>query len=112
MSYFGDDPAHRNSDPDTSRSAKRYGLTEDRKLAVKVHARHPHGLTDYELAGITGKQQNSIGKRRTEMLHCGYVEDSGLRRPNPSTNSGCIVWRITSTGLTLARFIERTEIGL
>jgi hypothetical protein len=109
VSYFGDDPAHRNTDPDTSRKAKRYGLTDDRKLAVKVHARHPHGLTDYELANITGKQQNSIGKRRTEMLHCGYVADSGNRRPNPATNSGCIVWRITGAGLALARWIEAME---
>ena len=92
MSHF------RNDDPDTSRNAKVFGFTKDRIMVLRCHARHPAGLTDYELAAITGRQQNSVGKRRTELRDQGYIMDSSLRRPAPS-GSSCIVWSITGAGI-------------
>ena len=49
------------------------------------------GLTDYELAELVGRQQNSAGKRRGELCKMGLVRDSGMRRLGP-TCSPCIVW--------------------
>jgi len=89
-------PLARNTDPVTSHMAAR--LTEpradtNRALALQVLREHPDGLTDYELADLTGLQQNSIGKRRGELRDAGFVEDSGKRRKTPSGAQG-IVWRV------------------
>lgn len=63
------------------------------------------GLTDFELANITGIQQTSIGKRRGELRDAGYVEALELdgvkvRRLSP-TGAPAQVWRITQEGLDL-----------
>ncbi len=107
---FDEPPASRNTDPETSHNAKQFRLTEDRIDVLAVHAGHPQGLTDYELAGIMGRQQNSVGKRRTELRDHGYVEDSTLRRPAPS-GSSCIVWRVTAKGEELNRMLQRRLVG-
>ena len=96
MGLFDDEPGYRNTDPSTSRHAKKFNLNKDRVLALEVHGRNPDGLTDYELAGITGKQQNSIGKRRGELCDYGFVEEKipQTKRKGPS-GSWCLVWSIT-----------------
>ena len=66
----------------------------DRARALQVHRANPDGLTDYELADLMGRQQNSAGKRRGELVELGYVVDSGTRRPAPS-GAKAIVWRVT-----------------
>jgi len=102
----------RNDDHDTSKNAKVFGLTEDRALVLDWHVRRPQGLTDYELAAYTGRQQNSVGKRRTELFQAGYVDKTDMRRPAPS-GSGCIVWRVNSRGFALhAQEQARKEMGL
>ena len=101
----------RNNDPDTSRAAKRRGIARDQNAVLEVHTQHPNGLTDYDLAGIMGRQQNSVGKRRTELRDKGFVEATPLRRPAPS-GSLCIVWRITPAGMAEYRsliFSGRTQ---
>jgi hypothetical protein len=109
IDIFSDPPAHRHTDPDTSRNAKQYNLKGDRIAVLVAHSRVPDGMTDYELAAMVGKQQNSAGKRRTELRDHGYVEETPLRRPAPS-GSLCIVWRITPAGAAMARLFERQEL--
>jgi hypothetical protein len=103
-------PGVRNSDPDTSRKAANrhdVGRDTDRAKALLCHYdKRIDGLTDYELADLMGRQQNSAGKRRTELRDSGMVEDTGMRRPAPS-GSPCIVWRITSFGIALAEGMQK-----
>jgi hypothetical protein len=64
--------------------------------------------TDYDLAAATGRQQNSIGKRRLECQRAGFVEPTGEKRPNPETGTPCLVWRITEEGRD---FLRRAKEG-
>ena len=84
----------RRTDPDTSHRAARTtrpNAGTNRAVALDVLQRWPAGLTDFELAEITGLQQTSIGKRRGELRDAGLVRDTGRRRPSPS-GSPSIVW--------------------
>jgi hypothetical protein len=74
-----------------------------RMLALKLHYENPEGLTDFELAKLSGWQQTSIGKRRGDLMNPKYfptplVEKTGLTRPSPS-GSPARVYRITETGI-------------
>lgn len=98
-------PAARTTDPVTShqaaaRTPKVRG--EDRIKALKMHALHSGGLTDFELAGLMDRQQTSAGKRRGELRDLGLIEQTEERRAAPS-GAQAIVWRITATGLLAAR---------
>lgn len=89
-------PAARLTDPETSRlaaEARPEGKTSDR-ARVLDHLKDvwPAGLTDYELAALMDRQQNSVGKRRSELVALGLVEWAGTHRPAPS-GSPCRVWR-------------------
>lgn len=90
-------PAARLTDPETSQIAARLdvgGRANDRTRVLELLGRvYPDGLTDYELAALTGKQQNSIGKRRSELTAAGLVEFAGFHRPSP-TGSPCRVWKL------------------
>lgn len=99
-------PARR-TDPETSHEAREDAAphaSRGRRLVLIMLLLHG-GLTDYELAELTGWQQNSIGKRRGELMAGGLVrasrrEDGSLvKRPAPS-GSKCIVWEITEKGRT------------
>jgi len=74
-----------------------------RMLALQTLAENPNGLTDFELADLTGRQQTSIGKRRGELFKAGLVEvavdaiGSPIKRPSPS-GSAALVWRVTAIG--------------
>ena len=91
------DPWHgvRLTDPDTSVLAALLdpkGRDTIRKRVARASvAALPGGLTDYDLADLTGRQQNSVGKRRGELMAEGFIRDCGERRPGPS-GSPCIVW--------------------
>ena len=83
----------RSTDPDTSfQAGANVNLKRGRKLALEALLKSEDGLTDFELADITGFQQTSIGKRRTELRDMGLVVDSGNRRRTPS-GATAIVWR-------------------
>lgn len=89
-------PATRASDPDTSHMAAR--MTEPtagthRGRCLRLLQEHPEGLTDFDLARLTGLQQTSIGKRRGELRDAGMVQDSGRRRRAPS-GALAIVWEV------------------
>ena len=90
-------PAARLTDPETSQIAA--GVNQgtrgnDRTRVLELLGRAgDDGLTDYELASLTGRQQNSIGKRRSELLAAGLVEWTGFHRPSPA-GSPCRVWRL------------------
>lgn len=84
----------RNTDPVTSHLAgerAQQRAATGRALALALLRDHSEGLTDFELAGLSGWQQTSIGKRRGELRDAGLVRDSGKRRPSPS-GSPAIVW--------------------
>jgi hypothetical protein len=86
--------------PDTERIAAalitpRTGLARRRVLDAIADA--PAGLTDYELAHVTGLRLYTAAPRRNELVSGGWVEDSGDRRP---TDSGTLaaVWILTRRG--------------
>jgi hypothetical protein len=74
-----------------------------RMLALRLHYEYPEGLTDFELAELSGWQQTSIGKRRNDLMNPKYfspvlVEKTEHTRPSPS-GSPARVWRITEAGI-------------
>jgi hypothetical protein len=97
-------PTSRPSDPETSHDAARdatFHASKSRLLALYCLAKHGP-CTDYELEAFTGRQKNSIGKRRLDCQRAGLVEVlvvDGIkqRRPGPS-GSDCLVWQLTSKG--------------
>ena len=91
--------------PSTSHNAKKWRLIGDRVLVLGVYVRHPQGLTDHELTDITGRQYNSIGKRRTDLYQDGYIENSGLKKLTPN-NSSAIIWRVTPEGVKMHELLE------
>ena len=89
-------PVARRTDPSTSWEAARLtepraGTNRARALAL-LRERYPDGLTDYELADLTGLQQNSVGKRRGELRDAGLVRATNLQRRAPS-GAWVIVWQ-------------------
>jgi DNA-binding transcriptional ArsR family regulator len=85
----------RSSDPVTSHEAAadaKVNARTHRASALRLLREHPAGLTDFELADLTGLQQTSIGKRRGELRDAGLVINSGRKRPAPS-GSLSIVWQ-------------------
>jgi len=89
------DLGFRNADPDTCEAAANNAAEKanySRRLALDTLRNNSAGLTDFELAELTGYQQTSIGKRRGELRDRGLVLDSGLRRSAPS-GSKAIVWK-------------------
>lgn len=79
-----------------------------RDLALRVHYEHPDGLTDFELAHITGVTQPSIGKRRLELQRAEFIQATSHTRPSPS-GSPARVWRITAQG---KRAYEQTRVQI
>lgn len=75
-----------------------------RMLALRFHYEHSDGLTDFELAELSGYQQTSIGKRRGDLMNSKYfpiplIEKTDETRPAPSGRAAR-VYRITDAGLT------------
>lgn len=104
-------PAFRLTDPPTSRAAAKARPNSrrgDRLKVLRLLARHPLGLTDFEIAEKVNRQQTSAGKRRGELRDLGLVFDSGETRPAPS-GSMAIVWRITEAGIAEIYAAERDE---
>lgn len=102
----------RTGDLDTAESAAVIALTsvaDGRQKALDALASvYPDGLSDFDLADITGTQQTSIGKRRGELVDAGFVErhrdefGQWARHTTP-TGSPCSVWSLTDTGITAWR---------
>ena len=98
-------PLARNSDPSTSYEAARDASFKASAHRVKaLQALFDFGpMTDFELADVTGLQQNSIGKRRKDCQDAGLVDvltdEDGLKvkRPAPS-GSNALVWSLTQAG--------------
>jgi hypothetical protein len=107
--YMAAQPRTRTGDWSTSvDAAALVSLSESRLLALKTLYGHPGGLTDFELATLTGRQQTSIGKRRGELFAVGLVEvlrdghGDPVKRPAPS-GALALVWVITSAGVEYLR---------
>ena len=86
-----------------------FNLRGNREAALAALAQAGEtGLTDFELADVTGVQQTSIGKRRKELVDHGLVESvldpatgKPATRPSP-TGSPSMVWRATADGISRA----------
>jgi hypothetical protein len=105
LDLFG--PTHRRHDHHTSVAAGTVNPSYrrgDRKTTLLVYYRHQKGLSDHDLEEITGRQYNSIGKRRTDLTKAGLVEWSGATKPSPCGYE-VKVWRITPAGIALAELI-------
>jgi predicted transcriptional regulator len=107
--YMAKQPRTRTGDWSTSMDAvASVSLSVSRLLALKTLYGHPGGLTDFELADKTGRQQTSIGKRRGELFAVGLVEvlrdgqGDPVKRPAPS-GALALVWVITSAGVDYLR---------
>jgi hypothetical protein len=107
--YMAQQPRTRTGDWSTSLdAAAAVSLSDGRLLALKTLYTHPAGLTDFELAAKTGRQQTSIGKRRGELASVGLVEvlrdeeDWPIKRPAPS-GALALVWVITAAGVEYLR---------
>jgi hypothetical protein len=103
--YMAQQPRTRTPDWSTSVSAAAgISASSGRLLALKTLYAHPSGLTDFELADLTGRQQTSIGKRRGELFAVGLVEvlrdghGDPVKRQAPS-GALAMVWVITSAGV-------------
>ena len=98
-------PLARNSDPVTSFEAARDASFKASEHRIKaLLALHEYGpMTDFELADVTGLQQNSIGKRRKDCQDAGFVDflrdEDGVKvkRPAPS-GSKALVWKLSIAG--------------
>lgn len=94
----GKRPVARATDPSTAWAAA--DMVEpkagtNRALALRILREHPGGLTDFELAALTGLQQTSIGKRRGELRDGGFVRATNRTRSAPS-GAQAIVWEATT----------------
>lgn len=88
-------PTARATDPTTSHQAALFATDKaetNRVIALRVLKAHPEGLTDFELADLTGIAQTSIGVRRGQLVKMGLVVQTDKRRPTPS-GATAIVWR-------------------
>lgn len=88
-------PVARATDPTTSHQAALFAAPKaetHRVIALRMLKAHPDGLTDFQLADLTGIPQTSIGVRRKELVEMGLVEATNQRRPSPS-GAKAIVWR-------------------
>lgn len=70
-------PMFRPTDPSTSRDAAndtaRRAPRHRRMAEEALRAAGPHGLTDFELADVTGVLKGTIGKRRQDLQIAGRV---------------------------------------
>lgn len=92
-------PTARHSDPDTSHAAARLASIKagtNRERALMTLRAHPDGLTDFDLAALTGIAQTSVGVRRGELVKMGLVTKTSIRRASPS-GAAAIVWRASRT---------------
>lgn len=60
-----------------------YHMNEDkfkteRALVLQTIIMHPEGLTDREIADLTGLQRSSVNGRRNELMHEGLVRPVGI----------------------------------
>lgn len=112
---YGADDSHagaRRTDPATSHESARLHPAIrrlDRWKVLQAHALNSErGLDDYDLAFKVGRQQNSAGKRRGELMKDGLIAKTNERRRAPS-GASCIVWRITGAGMAV--YLERMRAG-
>ena len=96
-----DAPMRRTTDPDTCQTPAPSQLSAGRATALQAHFwAMDTGLTDFELAEITGRAQTSIGCRRKDLarMEPPLIAATDERRPSP-TGSPSIVWKITAAGI-------------
>ena len=111
--WMDSQPRTRGTDWSTSiDAANSLRATSDRLLALRTLVDHPAGLTDFELAAMTRKQQTSIGKRRGELTRAGLVEvalnENGkpVKRHAPS-GALALVWRPTVAAI---EYLNRQQV--
>ena len=97
------EPCARSTDPETSHmAAKRVAVKANTDRWCVLQSLSKLQGTDYDLAHRLGGQQNSLGKRRSELTQAGYVEWAGCHAHSPA-GAACRVWRITDAGREVLR---------
>jgi DNA-binding MarR family transcriptional regulator len=97
-------PRARRTDPITSWVAAA-SVSDKARAGEKaaLHALWLHdndgGLTDHEIAAVTGWIATSVGVRRKSLERQGLVQSTPARRMSPSQRP-CIVWSLTEAGRT------------
>lgn len=86
----------RDTDIDAAISQTSESLTQNQHLALQLIIEHA-GLTDQELSLAANRPKDSIAPRRVNLMHKGFVVDSGKRRATRSGHSA-IVWVATAAG--------------
>ena len=107
------EPMSRGTDPETSHEAAafaKFRSSKHRRMALLSLYKYG-SLTDFELADITGLQQNSIGKRRCDCMRAGLVTVllNGVGKVKRRTPSGAsaLVWTLTPKGI---EYVQETLI--
>lgn len=114
-----EEPVARSTDPETSHmAAEDATVTASRGRYLAARTLLVAGpCTDFDLADLTGLQQNSIGKRRLDLQRAGMVEPlrnragEPIRRASP-TGSRAQVWTLTTKGRRIAREWNLEKEGL
>lgn len=69
------------------------------------------GLTDRELARVTGRYLYSIAPRRVELTRQGWLVDSGQRR-RTDRGSRAVVWKLSDAALSLLNLTTPASAGV
>lgn len=105
-------PGARSTDPGTShlaaRNARRRLGANQRTVLAALVAAGDRGLTDFELAELTGRKQTSFGVRRGELVKAGLAHNTGTTRLS-DTDSAAAVWAVTQAGLEVWHQIPPSE---
>jgi hypothetical protein len=102
LPLFNAPPVARTSDPDTSHEAEDALASRGHQVWQVVHAAYLYrdmaGVTQDEAADRTGLTTHEAGRRLSDAVAMGYLEDTGLRRPGQSGRAQ-MVRRITEQGV-------------
>lgn len=96
------DGAHHSDAGDTELAAAKAVFpktgTQRRRVLGAIAATHDRGATDWEITRILGLFRTAAGARRNELMHDGWVEDSGVRRVDEESGMAGIVWVLSEAG--------------
>lgn len=106
LAFDYDPPRARTTDPETSHGAAIIAIDRaatHRQAALEaLRNAGERGLTDFDLAAVTGVPQTSIGVRRKSLVDAGLVTNRMVigpdgvlvkdKRPSSTTGSPSLVW--------------------
>ena len=78
---------------------------------LTILRRQPLGLADFQITDAynnehPGTSASTLRARRSELMHAGFVVDSGWRRPTRDTGRPSAIWSISDLGLRALHQLE------